>query len=96
MAHNEPNLFVIENRLNTFEKSLHELAAIVNGQVNTTNNLLRAVELMQHTQADITPKVGTLWENRSQLKGGYVVLSVACSLIVGIATIIGVIFSAHK
>ena len=43
-----------------------------------------------------TEKLNTLWENRSQIKGGYIVIATLCGLIVGGATVAGVVFELLK
>ena len=105
MANNEhPNVAVMENRITNLENLFAEMHTVVKGQGVVNTNLERTLGLLQQShiefvrrhESDVEPKVKELWENRSQLKGGYILASVACSIIVGAATVLGVVLAIKK
>ncbi len=95
---------MIENRLETVETLVSELHTVVKGQSIVNTNLERTLALLQQSHFSLVerfekntePKVTELWENRSQMKGGYIVISAICGLLVGGATVGGVIYAVWK
>jgi hypothetical protein len=94
----------MENRLSNLESLFAEMHTVVKGQGIVNTNLEKTLGLLQQShiefvrrhEMDVEPKVKELWENRSQLKGGYILASVACSIVVGAATVIGVILAIKR
>ena len=80
---NEPNIAVMENRLQFFESALHELTELVHSQERATNNLLetakinqlRILALEQERSDEIKPKLNKLWDSRNEMKGGKATLT---------------------
>ncbi len=101
---NEPNMAVMQNNIEHLTLAVHELHDTVRLQEVNVNTLLRTAQVMQSNHEslsekfdnDLAPKVKELWENRSQFKGGYIVISILCSLLVGAATIAGVLLTLHQ
>ena len=80
------------------QKSIDRMLDIQEAQVTVNNNLETSIRLMQQAHADfmknhetemanLRPKIRTLWDNRSQIKGGYVVIATLGGIIVGGASV---------
>ena len=93
------NIAVMESRLETVETMVNELHAVAKGQTVVNTNLERTLALLQQShfalveryEKNTEPKVTELWENRSKLQGGYILLSILGGLIVGGASVAAVI-----
>jgi len=98
------NISVIENRLETVETLVSELHTVVKGQSIVNTNLERTLALLQQSHFSLVerfekntePRVNELWENRSQMKGGYIVISTICGLLVGGAAVGGFFYMILK
>ena len=84
----------LDKQVELQQRTLDRLMDIAEAQITINNNLQTAIKLLQQSHdefvnvhekemGDLTPKVRTLWDNRSQFKGGYVVISVLGGIIVG-------------
>lgn len=96
MSAREPNLAVVENRVFNLEEITRTLANAQLSQTQVNKNLELTISLLQEDQKryhdDDKPKLSTLWENRSQIKGGYLMLAMLGAMIVGAATVAGVTY----
>lgn len=94
-------LAYMDASLKHLEKGFETLIDVQRQQAFVNANLEKTIALLQQSHNDFVrnhekefaPKILTLWENRSQFKGGYIVVSIICSLLVGAATIAGVVYS---
>ena len=87
------------------QRSIDRMLDIQESQATVNNNLETAIKLMQQAHADfirshgiemdsLRPKIRTLWDNRSQMKGGWIVISALGGIVVGGATVGAFLYEA--
>ena len=87
----EPNLSVMEYQIKATQVAIDKMLPIVEGLVVTTNNLVitqrqtneRIAEHERAREAD-SSKIETLWDNRSQFKGGYATIVALLCVVSGL------------
>jgi len=103
MSH-EPNIAVIESKVFNLETVIHDIIKIQHDQATINGNLEKTIALLQQSHSDFikrydfddSPKLKTLWENRSSIKGGWLVLVSLGNTAMAMISIIGVIYVIVK
>ena len=103
MSEHEQSL--LEYKLNNLQGIVTRIVEVQESLSITQSNIGKTMALLQQSHSEFIkrheeefePKVNELWENRSQFKGGYIVIAILCALLVGTATVVGAIFTfGHK
>ncbi len=91
-------------QIEQIQRVVDKLVEVQESIAITQLNIGKTMALLQQSHSDhvkhhedgIDPKVNELWENRSQMKGGYIVISAICGLLVGGAAVGGFFYMILK
>jgi hypothetical protein len=94
------NCEIIKYRLVTVEDAVKELVRLSQGQSIVNSNLQESIKLQQQAYNEFhdryireeRPKLNSLWDNQSKVKGGYATIGVICSIALGLVAIIRTIW----
>ena len=89
--HLESTIAVNGQRLTTLENLVYDLVEIQKGLQKTQQSIGETMGLLQQShkefvaryQSETEPKVNVLWDNRSQIKGGYIVIAALAGTVFG-------------
>ena len=97
MQQHEPNLSVMESRLIEAEKHIDHFFKLSEGQSKVNANLERLIGLLERSieryETEDRPKLNKLWENRSQIAGGWIVISVLGGIVTGGGAVGGLVYA---
>jgi hypothetical protein len=94
----------MESNVRHMEDTMKRVVEIQDGQQQLMTTLTQNIKLLTQSHNDFMsryekedqPKITAMWENRSQFKGGWIVVSFLGGLCVGSAVIAGVLYEITK